>query len=441
MKWHLVCRIGEDDTFTPTIETAEPRLLLHFSGGADDERVREHVVAGIEENYDTTLGGAVVDFVYASMAAYLADLCIPRSAAADRWSRELVLYLPVYSLARRRSASKEFTESLEFLTGDKWTLSLRGRGEEAPTRSCAEGSDLPDTVCLLSGGLDSLIGAIDLLASGRPIAFVSHHGGGLTPKFQNETLDALGRRFSDQVDENIFYIVPPKLDDDGENTMRSRSILFIALGIAVASALGDDVPLVVPENGLISLNAPLTGSRVGSSSTRTTHPHFIEGVRLTLRELGITNPIELPYRHKTKGEMLSGVADRDALKALLAQTMSCSHSEASRWAGATPGTHCGYCLPCLIRRAAVLAAGLSDADADYVEDVTASGLALGGQRGRDLRAVKMALMRDQARPSSDALFHVLESGPLPPAEVEDYAAIYLRGMAELRALLDGSDTS
>ena len=34
--------------------------------------------------------------------------------------------------------------------------------------------------------------------------------------------------------------------------------------------------IIVPENGYISLNIPLTYSRIGSSSTRTTHPYYFE---------------------------------------------------------------------------------------------------------------------------------------------------------------------
>ena len=48
-----------------------------------------------------------------------------------------------------------------------------------------------------------------------------------------------------------------------EPTRRSRSILFIALGLAAASARGG-VPLLIGENGFTSLNPPLASERAGS---------------------------------------------------------------------------------------------------------------------------------------------------------------------------------
>lgn len=432
MKWHIVCRIGEGDTFLPEVDDALERcLVLHFSGGATNERVRESVVEFIEEKYEASLSGTIQDFLYASMGAYVADLCIPRRTAKDRWARELTLHLPVFMQSLWRRASRSLASTLKFLTGDEWTISTRERSGVVPDRLAAD-PELPGKVCLLSGGLDSLVGAIDLLSGGDAVAFVSHHGGGMTRKFQNDTFAALRAHYEDKCFENPFFVVGPNLGDDGESSTRSRSILFLGLGVAVAHALGDGVSVIVPENGLISLNVPLTGTRVGSSSTRTTHPYFIAGVRQVLGNLGIANDIVMPYRHMTKGEMLAGVNDREVLESIMARTMSCSHPEAARWNGATPGTHCGYCFPCLIRRAAVTAANMEEADADYTYDVRDSTPT--GERGRDLRAVKMALARDE-QSTKQSIFRVLEAGPLPPEEISAFADVYKRGMSELSTFL------
>jgi hypothetical protein len=57
-----------------------------------------------------------------------------------------------------------------------------------------------------------------------------------------------------------------------EETLRSRSFVFLALGLYAAQALGPAVPLLMSENGLIALNIPLAHpSRRGSCSTRTMH--------------------------------------------------------------------------------------------------------------------------------------------------------------------------
>ena len=51
-------------------------------------------------------------------------------------------------------------------------------------------------VSLLSGGLDSLIGAIDLLAKGKGPLFVSHYWDAETAKAQTSVLRALEKDFS-----------------------------------------------------------------------------------------------------------------------------------------------------------------------------------------------------------------------------------------------------
>lgn len=433
MKWHIVCRIGEEDRFAPDKCSSEDHLLvLHYSGGTPHERVRENVVAYIEKEYQAKLSAAVLDILYAAMSAYITDLYIPRLTAKDRWSRELTLYIPVYETSRWRRGGRDLASALNFLTGDIWTISTRPREEDSPEGSLAHESKSVDSACLLSGGLDSLTGAIDLLGNDETVAFVSHHGGGLTPKFQNDVYKNLSHVYPDQCIENQFFVVGPKLDGDGENTMRSRSILFMGLGIAVASVHGKGTPLYVPENGLISLNVPLTGTRVGSSSTRTTHPYFVNNVRKVLDDLIIPVRIVMPYRHLTKGEMLLQVDDQKSLKKMVGLTMSCSHPEVSRWSGDTPGTHCGYCFPCLIRRASVFAASLEGADADYSIDVRSSNP--GGMRESDLRALKIAIHRDDKK-NTEGLYRVLQSGPIPDNEISDFAGVYERGMKELDAFL------
>jgi hypothetical protein len=59
-----------------------------------------------------------------------------------------------------------------------------------------------------------------------------------------------------------------------ETSTRTRSFLFLAFGLAIASIEGSS--LWIPENGFASLNLPLTADQRGSLSTRTTHPLFLE---------------------------------------------------------------------------------------------------------------------------------------------------------------------
>ena len=89
--------------------------------------------------------------------------------------------------------------------------------------------------------------------------------------------------------------------------MRSRSLLYLALGLAAAAGFGAATPLIIPENGWISLNPPLTANRLGSCSTRTTHPYFLEQLTGLWRAAGLANPLVNPYQGLTKGEIGAGL--------------------------------------------------------------------------------------------------------------------------------------
>ena len=191
---------------------------------------------------------------------------------------------------------------------------------------------------------------------------------------------------------------------------------------------------IVPENGLISLNVPLTTARSGSRSTRTTHPHFVALFRELLGRVALPNAVQTPYRFRTKGEMLRECKDPVTLAGATPLTMSCSHPEVGRYQGRSPNNHCGYCVPCIIRKAATKSARLPDAPYD-VQIETSPPLHT-TDSGRDYRAFQMALQRMGGMTNSQAAFRVLAPGPLPPEEILDFAGVYLRGMEEVRGLLE-----
>jgi len=148
--------------------------------------------------------------------------------------------------------------------------------------------------------------------------------------------------------------------------------------------------LVVPENGWISLNPPLTGNRLGPYSTRTTHPYFLEQLTNLWRMAGIVHPLTNPYQHLTKGEMLEKCRNRELLHKLFPLTISCARPEVGRWQGHGTGA-CGYCYPCLMRRVALHRLGW-DEGSDYRVDVLSEvELVRHRIKGSDLRALLIAL--------------------------------------------------
>ncbi|MCL4740971.1 MAG: hypothetical protein KJZ54_02095 [Phycisphaerales bacterium] len=399
--------------------------------------MKNNVARRILETAGVEPSELLLDLAHLAMSVYAADLRIPRRYSADQWSRDFTLYLPVRDVERWNGAAAALKQTLDFLTGDQWTIVFRARPARPPSPPRQLRLPTLEEVCLFSGGLDSLVGAIDRLHAGRRLALVGHHGAGITNDIQERVLENLDRHFPEQATPFMFWVQPPKLEKkgaDSEPTMRSRSLLFLALGLVVANTATLDAPLVVAENGTISLNVPLTPARSGSLSTRTTHPYFFALFRQFIAALGIPTQIQLPYRFKTKGEMLRESVNQEALRNIAPMTMSCSHPESGRYRGKDSRKHCGYCVPCIIRRASMDAAGLEDAS--YNVNIRTRPPKAESESGRDIRAFKMAVARLNGASNRQTLLDVLSTGPLPPEEASEYASVYRRGMEEVGAFLD-----
>lgn len=341
MTWHVVARVGPADSYSPTIDAQSPRLVAVYDDPAHPAHVRNDVLQRIRDQLGVPPPPLAVDLLHLAMTVYSADLRVNRIHGSGRWTRDFALHLPVSNVERWESAAPILVRMLQFLTGDRWRVEFRPRASGSTERQGQLGATGIQAVSLFSGGLDSLVGAIDLLASGNSVALVAHHGAGMANSFQANVLNGLRPTYGALLTPLMFYVQPPRSEsDDGEKSMRSRSVLFLSLGAAVAATLGSGQSLVVAENGLISINVPLTPSRTGSSSTRTTHPHFLALFRDLLSTLGLGVPLEIPYRFFTKGEMLRRCVAQDVLRDVAPLTMSCSHPEAGRFRGHSPGDHC-----------------------------------------------------------------------------------------------------
>jgi 7-cyano-7-deazaguanine synthase in queuosine biosynthesis len=331
-------------------------------------------------------GESGLAFLAVALGVWAADKFFPRAGSPDGWTRRLALHLPV--TASWLQLAPELATLLHFLTGDFWTLKLReGRGDLKPAGQWPHAWH-PDAVALFSGGLDSLVGALDRLEAGERLLLVSHYDFGQLAATQQALGAALRRHYGPERLHSLTLRV--QLPVAPELTLRSRSLLYLALGLASAAAFGPDTPLLVPENGWISLNPPLTLNRLGAYSTRTTHPFFLKGLSRLWRQAGLNHPLANPYQQASKGEMLAGCANRALLRELFPLTVSCSRPVVGRWQGESMGS-CGYCYPCLMRRAALHRLGW-DRGEDYRLDVLGAPEHLQHRgRGSDLRALLLAL--------------------------------------------------
>lgn len=418
------------------------RLLLRASATALPSLPRSDFLWRRDDSssMDTSLGprlerlGPVpelhVDFVRLAAVVFFVDRTVPRPRG---WARELQLEIPVSDPDRWSSVSDELATALNTLTGDFWTLTFNRPRE--PRRIDAAPPHDANRVVLFSGGADSTSGAALALAEDRGVVLASHHDWSntrgqqnaarreLTQIFGNEPINFSWRlgRTSRQVGSGVGF--------GEERSRRSRSIVFVALGLALAAV--SDAELWVPENGFTSLNPPLSGERRGALSTRTTHPGFLDAIADTLDRIGLHVKMVNPFEQMTKGEVFielrEVLGNADALQ-LLASTNSCAKPGRDR--GFAPDTHCGVCLGCLVRRAAFIAAGLNDATL-YREE------AMNGER----RRVWLSPARRQTYESvryrvavGYEIDDILDLGLPDRVDLEKALELARRGLSELAAV-------
>jgi 7-cyano-7-deazaguanine synthase in queuosine biosynthesis len=432
---------------TQIVALAGPRDALSSVGKRDIVRIRfdapghPHAptvkVAETFARNNVKPSATALDLLRLAVSVYVADTRVLRDDAFDGWTRDLALHAFVQDLKLWRDTAPLIGDLLSFLTGDHWRLNFRQTPNAYRPVAASPGRNpqhvVADRVSLLSGGLDSFVGALDLLEAGHRVAFVGHQtgGGGATSRAQNEVARLLEAAYGiDRVPYLRLFVSPPPLNGRrSEPSTRSRSLLFIALALATASGIGA-TRLVVPENGFISLNVPLTPSRLGSLSTRTTHPHFITLFNSLLSNLGLGTTLALPYRFATKGELLGACKNMNVLRHGMPHTVSCSHTEAGRYHG-NPNLQCGRCVPCVVRRAAIAVLGADPTPYGH-QDLS---VAPAKGAGIDLRVLRFGLARFAAK--APTLADVLVPGPLKVSadDLQHYLGVFDRGLAELRALL------
>ena len=438
MTYHIACLAGSNDNYIPSIKKGDEIIFVPFNVSGHSDSFQTNIYDIIAQ-YNLTPSLTTYDLLNVAIAAYTADVRIARENTFDGWTRQINLHLAVSDTEIWAEGAIFLQQALSFLTGDYWRVITRQLPKSYKVSEGKEPKEpqllKSETVCLFSGGLDSFIGATDQIEKNGKVVLVGHHsaGGGATSKSQNDAIGAIHKSYGkDSAPFAQIWLSPPKGESRAsEISTRGRSMLFISLGVLIANGMKAD-SLIIPENGLISLNIPLTNSRLGSFSTRTTHPYFIYLIRKLLSALKISVNIELPYRFHTKGEMITNSFNYEFIRKNLDVTISCSHPGASRFSKRSPNLHCGYCYPCLIRRAAVYSTGNSDQTEYVYEDLSQP---LSKKRRSDLRALKIAL--DKYQKQLPQIKDVLVSGPLPVTDLElqKYHQVFLRGLQEVRKFL------
>ncbi|MDN4619057.1 hypothetical protein QCD85_13205 [Paenibacillus sp. PsM32] len=398
----------------------------------------------------------IEDFLIIGIAVFAIDKKISRRYAEDGWSRGLHLHIPVLEIDKWLSVQEKLEKNLSFLSGDNWNLYFyrteeRFRGNKINEKYNVKNKEEFDCVSLFSGGLDSFCGALKLMDDQKNPLFLGFKEYPLLVKRQQELFSAVQEAFDKQYSDFIqFNVIPSKPSQAhktimGESTSRSRSFLFITGAVTVASIIGQKTPVYIPENGFIGVNVPLTESRSGSCSTRTTHPFFINTLNDILNEVGILNKIENFYAKSTKGEIVLEHRDNSVFQAEFSRTLSCSHPCQGRYDKVKPPINCGYCYPCLIRKASLVSNGFEvdqynpnyNLSLDFI-----SGNEKFNGKASDFKAILFASKRYFDK-KEDRLFirRLLRiQGPLTSAELDDYERVYRNSMEEVFQMIDFEET-
>jgi hypothetical protein len=374
------------------------------------------------------------DFLDFAICVYIADEILRRSEGTDGWSRSYEFLFPVQDREIWEEVEKDLVSTISYLSGDRFSVSwldsprLTHYGRHRHTMP-----DEFDAVCLFSGGLDSLIGSYQLLNQGKRLLLVGHYSDSITSHAQKRLASFLRQGFAGSfelvqcgISRSRKWLPDFPLPEKMDCSHRPRSVVFLALAVALAGCVKTR-EIYIPENGLIGLNIPLQLSRIGSLSTRTTHPIFLSSfVRIVSRMGLFSGRLCNPFLYDSKTQLMRRVDDH--LRSIVRESVSCAHPGV--YTGARKGgrNHCGYCVPCIYRRIALMDVGEDRPGDDYQHDVFSDLPDLSATKSADLRAlvqfakriVNMSKAELEAAVLSQGYFPANIGGTIGPHSVDNY---------------------
>ena len=344
-------------------------------------------------SYHTTFGELrdpiALDLLDIAKAIFLTDRAFPRSRWLGGQTRRLKVVIPVRKV-RLWSGVRKLLESItRFVSADEWSIKFTKSTEGLfASRSIRKEINRNSVVALFSGGLDSLCGAAYLYRTNVRPVFVTHSPPGQerTRQLVFELADKLVKsELKNETQFASFRLFPIERNEAGVRTMfqdpsrRTRPFFFLSLAGAVAIDRGIN-RIQMSENGALAVNLPIRKDAYGARCARQAHAFVLRNFQLLLRT--ITKSAELsvvnPFTGMTKGEAskLLGPAQSIARKSVSCEYVGKQAATLRAWisrhrrrrVAIGSGPECGLCTPCLVRRAALKAAGIRDAKSWYFFD-------------------------------------------------------------------------
>ncbi|MCT4592811.1 MAG: hypothetical protein N4A57_00845 [Anaeromicrobium sp.] len=395
------------------------------------------------------------DLSIIALSVFAVDKRVSRWFTDDKWTREFRISIPVLNYEKWSGTTKLWNETLSFLTGDIWDVNFRKTNKIYGKYSKRTRNKLDISKCtavsLFSGGLDSFCGAIKVLSEGESVCFVGHNEYPKLAEKQEKLKNSMQEAYPNQNIEFIGFTANSRAPyrngkklKGSENTSRGRSLLFLCIGVSIAGIIGDSIPVYIPENGFIGLNIPLTNSRKGTCSTRTTHPFFIKKYNEILKSVGIKNYISNFFAYKTKREIVNLVEDNNVFKRGVGLTISCSHPCLPRWnreGDKTYPRNCGYCYPCLIRKSSLI--GLNVDEIYSIEDSLSleflTNNASHKVKMNDAIAVINSLYRYNNLDENELKRLIKCTGPLTIEEIDKFLIVYKKTMKDIAEMISENE--
>jgi 7-cyano-7-deazaguanine synthase in queuosine biosynthesis len=356
--------------------------LVRFQVDGPDANIHFHyanletLLARLSDEKNRRLHSLCKDLLDIAVVVYMADQVVKRESTLKR---RLDIRMPVRHPKAWKDVNALLSETISFLGRDEVHFHFVKKKEKAKRIGFKVESG-NRCVALLSGGLDSAAGVIYLRQKQLDPVLVSHYSSPYTFRVQADLKKALENTLSSSFDWLHLQVAKAKtgspavrLEKYPASPMAQflRSFLFLSVASVLAIELEIERVFLF-ENGPIALNPMFSEARL---NTRTAHPRFIAEYQSLIESLfKVRLKIENPFLIETKGEVVSRFAALK-LKPLVMKTISCWGSFAvparAKLKERTGHVyrHDGDCLPCVVRRAALFQAGLSDSDVPYLLDV------------------------------------------------------------------------
>ena len=264
----------------------------------------------------------------------------------------------------RSEVKAKLAAVLTFMTGDREYRFEFLSGHSTPPTSLFDREEFKIEarrsmrVALLSGGLDSLAGVLEVLHSTQDdLCLISHQSGQPTTKrTQRKLVEALARLYPGRVHHYSFECGLCN-ERAAEETQRTRAFLFGSIAFSLAHRLSLD-SFTAYENGITSLNLLRRQDLQNARASRTTHPKTHALMSLFLSEVqGAPVRVLNPFWQLTKTDVFR-LLDRVGGRDLIGSAVSCSKT----FQRLESATHCGCCFQCIDRMIAAYASGLHEVD-------------------------------------------------------------------------------